>query len=52
MVALGGYLKKTGIIPLDVVKQTMARMLEQSGKGRFVELNAKALDLGYNAAGL
>ncbi len=50
MVALGGYLKKTGIIPLDVAKKTMARMLEESGKGRFVELNAKALDLGYNAA--
>jgi 2-oxoglutarate ferredoxin oxidoreductase subunit gamma len=50
MVALGGYLKETGIIPLDRAKETMAHMLEKGGKGKFVELNAKALDLGYNAA--
>lgn len=49
MVALGGYLKKTGIIPLNVAKETMARMLEEGGKGKFVEVNAKALDLGYNS---
>lgn len=50
MVALGGYLKATGVIPLDVVKQTMTQMLEKTGKGKFVSLNAKALDEGYNAA--
>jgi len=50
MVALGGYLKKTGVLPLDRAKETMARMLERSGKASFVEMNAKALDLGYGAA--
>lgn len=50
MVALGGYLKATGVIPLDVVKETMARILEKGGKEKFIPLNAKALDLGYNAA--
>ncbi|NIA03620.1 MAG: 2-oxoacid:ferredoxin oxidoreductase subunit gamma [Nitrospirae bacterium] len=50
MIALGGYLKATGIVPLDVAKETMAQMLEKAGKGKFVPLNAEALDLGYNAA--
>jgi len=50
MVALGGYLKATGVVPLDVVKETMAQMLEEGGKGKFIPLNAEALDLGYNAA--
>ena len=50
MVALGGYLKATGVIPLDVVKETMARILEKGGKEKFIPLNTKALDLGYNAA--
>ena len=50
MVALGGYLKATGVVPLDVVKETMAQMLEDGGKGKFIPLNAEALDLGYNAA--
>ncbi len=50
MVALGAYVKATGVIPIDVVKETMREMLEKGGKGRFVEANAKALDLGYDAA--
>jgi len=49
MVALGAYLKATGIVPLEVVKRAMARMLEESGKGKFVPMNEKALDEGYNA---
>lgn len=50
MVALGAYVKATGVIPIDVVKETMREMLEKGEKGRFVEANAKALDLGYDAA--
>ncbi|HDL85219.1 MAG TPA: 2-oxoacid:ferredoxin oxidoreductase subunit gamma [Candidatus Acetothermia bacterium] len=50
MIALGGYVKATGVVPLEVVKETMAQMLEKGGKGKFVPLNAKALDEGYNAA--
>lgn len=49
MVALGAYLKATGVVPLEVVKRAMARMLEESGKGKFVLMNEKALDEGYNA---
>ncbi len=49
MVALGAYLKATGIVPLEVVKQAMARMLEESGKGKFIPMNERALDEGYNA---
>ena len=50
MVALGAYVKATGVVPLDVVKETMRQLLEKGGKGRFIEANAKALDLGYEAA--
>ena len=50
MIALGGYLKATGVIPLQVVKDAMAQMLKKTGKGKFVPLNAEALDEGYNTA--
>jgi len=50
MVALGAYLKATGAVPLETAQRAMARMLEESGKGRFVEANNKALEEGYNAA--
>jgi len=50
MIALGGYIKATGVVPLEVVKDAMTEMLEKSGKGKFVPLNAKALDEGYSAA--
>jgi len=49
MVALGAYLKATGVVPLDVVKRAMARMLEEGGKGKFIPMNEKALELGYKA---
>jgi len=49
MVALGAYLKATGVVPLEVVKGAMARMLEEGGKGKFVPMNEKALELGYEA---
>ena len=50
MIALGGYVKATGVVPLKVVKETMAQMLEKGGKGKFIPLNEKALDEGYNTA--
>ena len=49
MVALGALLKATGVVPLDVVKSTMAATLEESGKAKFVPLNEQALDRGYGA---
>ena len=49
LVALGAYLKATGVVPLEVVKGAMARMLEEGGKGKFVAMNEKALELGYEA---
>jgi len=49
MVALGAYLKATGVVPLEVVKTAMARMLEEGEKGRFVPMNERALELGYKA---
>ena len=50
MVALGAYLKATGVIPLETAQTAMARMLEKGGKGRFVDANNRALEEGYNAA--
>jgi 2-oxoglutarate ferredoxin oxidoreductase subunit gamma len=49
MVALGAYVKASGIVPLSVVKGAMRDMLEKSGKGKFIPLNEKALEEGYNA---
>jgi Pyruvate/2-oxoacid:ferredoxin oxidoreductase gamma subunit len=49
MIALGAYVKASGIVPLSVVKGAMREMLEKSGKGRFIPLNERALEEGYNA---
>ena len=49
MVALGAYIKATGVLPLEVVKRAMARMLEEGGKGRFISMNENAINEGYNA---
>lgn len=49
MVALGALLKATGVVPLSTVKATMARMLEESGKAKFIPLNEQALERGYDA---
>jgi 2-oxoglutarate ferredoxin oxidoreductase subunit gamma len=49
MIALGAYVKASGIVPLAVVKGAMRDMLEKSGKGKFIPLNEKALEEGYNA---
>ena len=49
MVALGAYLKASGAIPLETARLAMARMLEESGKGKLVGVNSRALEEGYNA---
>ena len=49
MVALGAYIKATGVIPLETVKAAMTKMLEKDGKGKFVPMNEQALEEGYNA---
>jgi len=49
MVALGAYLKASGAVPLETTQRTMARMLEETGKAKFIDANARALEEGYNA---
>jgi 2-oxoglutarate ferredoxin oxidoreductase subunit gamma len=49
MVALGAYIKATGVVPLDVVKRTMAAAMRDGGKEKLVAINEKALDEGYAA---
>ena len=49
MVALGAYLKASGAIPLEVARQAMSRMLEETGKAKFIDANGRALEEGYNA---
>jgi 2-oxoglutarate ferredoxin oxidoreductase subunit gamma len=51
MIALGAYIRATGAVPLETVKRTMARMLEEDGKAKFVPMNDQALQEGYDAAG-
>ncbi|MFC2078537.1 2-oxoacid:acceptor oxidoreductase family protein [Candidatus Bipolaricaulota bacterium] len=50
MVALGAYIKASEAIPLQVVKETMARAMRGSGKEKFIEMNERALEAGYEAA--
>jgi 2-oxoglutarate ferredoxin oxidoreductase subunit gamma len=49
MVALGAYLKASGVLPLEVARQAMSQMLEETGKAKFVDANGRALEEGYNA---
>ena len=46
MVALGAYIKATGIIPLEVVKRAMANMLSHADRGELIEVNERALEAG------
>lgn len=51
MVALGVVVKATGIISLELIESTMARMLSHSKySARLVAVNKQALAAGYNAA--
>jgi 2-oxoglutarate ferredoxin oxidoreductase subunit gamma len=49
MVALGAIIKATGIISLEPIKSTMARMLSHKNSAEIIALNEQALDAGYNA---
>jgi 2-oxoglutarate ferredoxin oxidoreductase subunit gamma len=50
MVALGAIVKATGVIPLELVKTTMSRMISRSKSGaKLIKVNERALDAGYNA---
>lgn len=50
MVALGAYVKASGAVPLQVVKDAMAHSMRESGKDKFIDMNNRALEAGYNAA--
>ena len=50
MVALGAYIKTSSALPLQVVKDAMAHAMRESGKEKFVDMNERALEAGYNAA--
>lgn len=49
MVALGAVTKAAGIIPLQLIKSTMAKMLSHKDSADMIALNERALDAGYNA---
>jgi len=49
MVALGAYVKATGVVPLAAVKKAMAKALRDGGKEKLIGINEKALDAGYAA---
>lgn len=51
MVALGAYVKATGAVPLSAVKKAMADALRASGREKLIEVNERALDAGFAAAG-
>jgi len=49
MVALGAIIKATGVVSLDLIKSTMAKMLSHKDSARVIGVNQQALDAGYNA---
>jgi len=49
MVALGAVIKATGIIQLELIKSTMARILGHKDSAKLIAVNEQALDAGYNA---
>jgi len=48
MVALGAYLKASGVVPIETARRAMGRMLEETGKGKLIDVNSEALDAGYH----
>ena len=50
MVALGVYVKASGAVPLQAVKDAMAHSMRESGKSKLIDMNERALEAGYNAA--
>ena len=49
MVALGAYIKASGAVPLQTVKDAMIHSMRESGKDKFIDMNERALEAGYNA---
>ena len=49
MVALGGWSQACGKLSLAALQKGMRLMLEESGKEKFVDINRKALEKGFNA---
>ncbi|MFC2108745.1 2-oxoacid:acceptor oxidoreductase family protein [Candidatus Bipolaricaulota bacterium] len=50
MVALGAYVKASGAVPLQAVKDAMAHSMRESGKNKLIDMNERALEAGYDAA--
>ena len=49
LVLLGGYLKTTDIIPIDIIENTLEDTLRKEKKDKFIALNKKALIRGYES---
>lgn len=49
MVALGAWLKATGVLPLNVVQEALNRVVS-AHYAKLISANAKALEQGYNFA--
>lgn len=49
MVALGAVIKGTQVVPLELMKGAMAKMLSHKDNAEMIALNERALDAGYNA---
>jgi 2-oxoglutarate ferredoxin oxidoreductase subunit gamma len=49
MVALGAVIKATGVIPLELMKGTMARVLSHKDSAKLITVNEQALEAGYDA---
>lgn len=49
MIMIGYFIKHTGIIPYENVKKTMEKIVPAK-KANLLELNLKAIELGYNYA--
>ncbi len=47
LILLGVFLKRTGVLPLEVVKEEL-RKSSSKGREKQLEINLRALDLGYS----
>ena len=50
MIALGAWAKVNDRLDLDEVQKGMELMLEEGGKSNFIDINRKALSVGYERA--
>lgn len=49
MVALGAVIKATALIPLELIKSTMTKMLGHKDSAKIIAVNKQALEAGYDA---